>query len=139
MCSIKTKISYLNLRKCFKNMLYKKNRADVVQPPALKRLVNDDSQIRLACKDRRNGGEVTLGGVGNDLRQRGLACAWRSLQNNELKKFVGFDGAAQKFAFTYNMFLSDVFIQCSQAHPRGKRRFAFQAFVHGVVKEVVGH
>jgi hypothetical protein len=53
---------------------------------------------------------VTLGGIGDDLRQRGLACAWRSLQNNELKKFVGFDGAAQKFAFTYNMFLSDVFI-----------------------------
>jgi hypothetical protein len=36
------------------------------------------------------------------------------------------------------VFLSDVFIQCAWAHPRGKRSFAFHAFLHGVV-EKVGH
>jgi hypothetical protein len=37
------------------------------------------------------------------------------------------------------MFLPDVFIQCVRTamRPRGKRCFGFQAFVHGVVKEIV--
>ena len=106
---------------------------------AFKRLVDDHAQIRFACEDGGDGGEVTLGGVGDDLRERGLARAWRPPQNDGRKKLVGFDGAAQKLAFADDMFLPDVFIQRARTHPRGKRRFAFHAFVHGVVEKVVGH
>ena len=87
--------------------------------------INDDAQIRFACQDGGDGDEVTLGGVGDDLRERGLACAWRSPQNDGRKKFVGFDGAAQELAFADDMFLPDVFIQCARTHPRGKRGFGF--------------
>ena len=82
---------------------------------------------------------MTLGGVGNDLRECGLACAWRAPQNDGRKEFVRFDGAPQEFSFAHDVFLPDVFIKGTWTHARGEWGFAFQAFVHGVVEEVVGH
>ena len=64
------------------DFIHEKDRADIVQPSALERFVNDNAQIRFAGKDGGDGGEVTLGGVGDDLRKRGLACAGRSPQDD---------------------------------------------------------
>ena len=56
----------------------------------------------------------------------------------EEKKFVGFDGAAQEFTFTDDVFLTDKFLQRALPHAGGKRSFGFHAFLHDVVKEI-GH
>jgi hypothetical protein len=37
------------------------------------------------------------------------------------------------------VFLPNIFLQSARTHSRGKRGFAFQAFAHGMVKEIVGH
>ena len=81
---------------------------------------------------------MALGGVGDDLRQGGLAGSGRSPQDDGGEQPVGFDGAAQQFALADDVFLADILIQRARAHPRGERRFAFHAFLHGVV-EKIGH
>lgn len=66
----------------YKNLLHKQQSLDIMQLPAFKRLIDHHSQICFACEHRRNGREVTVGGIGDDLRQRGLAHARRSTQND---------------------------------------------------------
>jgi len=70
------------------------------------------------------------------LRQCGLAGAGRTPQNDERKKFIGFDGAAQEFAFADNVLLTDLFIQLAWPHACGKRSFGFHIFLHDVTKEI---
>ena len=55
------------------DFVHEEDGADVVQAAAFERLVNDDAQIGLARENRRDGDEVTLGGVCDDLRESGLA------------------------------------------------------------------
>ena len=81
---------------------------------------------------------MAFGGVGDDLRQGSLACARRSPQNDGREQPVRFDGAAQEFPLADDVFLPDVFLQRARTHPRGKRRFGFHAFLHGIVEEI-GH
>jgi hypothetical protein len=64
------------------DFVHEKDGAEVVQAAAFERLINDDAQISLACQDGGDGDEVTLGGVGDDLCEGGLARAWRAKQDN---------------------------------------------------------
>jgi hypothetical protein len=80
---------------------------------------------------------VRLGGVGNYLRQRGLARPRRTPENDRRKQSVSFDGPAQQFAGAEDVLLTDLFVQRARAHPGGEGGFAFHAVVHGVGEEVL--
>ena len=105
----------------------------------LERLLDDDAQVRLARQDGGDRDEVTLGRVGNDLRQRGLACSRRPPQDDGREQPVRFDGAAQELALADDVLLADIFIQRARAHARGERRLCLHAFLHGMVEKVLSH
>ena len=120
------------------DFVHKQDGADVVQAAAFERFVDDFAQVGFARQDGRDGDEVTLRAVGDDLRQGGFAGAGRPPQDDGREEFVGFDGAPQQFALADDVILADVFFQRARTHARGQRRFGLHPFLHGVVEEV-GH
>jgi len=77
-----------------------------------------------------------LGRVGDDHRQRGLACARRPPQDDRREQPVGLDGAPQQFALPQDVLLPDELLQPARAHARRQRRLALHALLHGVVEKV---
>ncbi len=120
------------------DLVHEQDGADVVQAAAFERLVDDAAQVGFAGQDGRDGDEVTLGVVGDDLRQGGLAGAGRPPQEDGREEFVGFDGAPQQLAFAHDVLLADVFFQRARTHARRQRRFGLHTFLQGVVEEI-GH
>ena len=68
--------------------------------------------------------EFRAGGIGNDLRQRRLAGAGRSVENNGAD-LVCFDGAVQQLILTDDVFLPYDLIQCPGTHSRRQRSLFF--------------
>ena len=89
---------------CFKDVLHKKDRALVMQSSAFERGFDNFVQLGFACQNSRDGFEMTLGGIRNDLRPCVLACARRPPQNDGREQLIGFDGAVQKFPLAHAVF-----------------------------------
>ena len=64
------------------DFVHEQDGADVVQAAAFERFGDDFAQVGFACQDGRDGDEVALGAVGDDLRQGGLAGAGRPPQDD---------------------------------------------------------
>jgi hypothetical protein len=64
------------------DLVHEQDGARVVQAAAFERLGDDLAQVGFARQDGRDGDEVALGAVGDDLRQGGLAGAGRPPQDD---------------------------------------------------------
>ena len=64
--------------------------------------------------------EAGVGGAGDDLGQAGLARAGRTVEDDG-RKPIGLDGAAEEFAGPEDVFLPGVFVQGPRPHPLGQR------------------
>src|SRR3981081_2010321 len=64
---------------------------------------------------------MTLCGGGDYLGQTGLSDTRRTIKNDRSQP-IGFDRSPEKFPFSQDMTLTDIFIERSRSHPCGQRR-----------------
>src|SRR5690606_33602477 len=88
-------------------------------------------------QDGVDGDEVAARAVGDDHSQRRLARARRAIED-ERRKLVGLNGAAQQAAGTDDVALAGELVERARPHAGGQRRFLADALLRGV-GEQVGH
>ncbi len=118
-------------------LIHEENGSRAMQPAPLQSGLDDLAQLGLSRQDRRDGFEMTLGAVGDDLSEGGLAGTRRTPQDDGGEKAVRLDCAPQQLARADYVFLSDVLGKGPRPHAGCKRRFALQAFLHRVIKQII--
>ena len=98
------------------HLIYKQRCPLPIQFPPLPRLVNRLPNFLHPGQNGVDGDKVALGAVGNNHRQRRFAGAGRAIED-ERRKLVSLDGAAQQPAGTDDMVLSHVLIEGARPHP----------------------
>jgi len=117
------------------DLVDKEDGALVVHAQPLFGLVDDLAQILDAGSDGVERGEVPLGGIGDHVRQGGLAHARRPPEDDR-GQVVSFDGPPQQPPAPDDILLPDEFFQRARPHPCGQGRIASGALLACVVKQI---
>ena len=78
------------------HLINEKNRALVVQPPALGRFFDDTPQVRYARQHGAQVFKVCLGGIGNHARQSCFPGPGRAIEDDGGKQSIGLNGPPQE-------------------------------------------